>query len=131
MEKEQIDVGPIQNEEDAQQKADLWLQRNPGYAWNGEWSHSKDGKTGFIVVYKQPMVRNSFNFHQPAHTLSDIEAHIPLKSDDFINEIVSDDEQGGNSKADISQQEISVEKFLMQIPPDFDKAEKHGVRKNK
>ena len=56
-----------------------------------------------------------------------------LTENQIIAELISDDEDGDNeheSKSPGNEKDaasIDIQKFLMQIPPDFEKAEIHGV----
>lgn len=51
-EKIDIEVGPIWNNDHAQQLGKDWISKNSGYVWRGGWRTTVPGVMSVIEVYK-------------------------------------------------------------------------------
>lgn len=49
--KKTVDVGPIWNNDHAQEVANDWLNKNPGWEYRGEWRTTQPGVMSQIDVY--------------------------------------------------------------------------------
>lgn len=47
-----IEVGPIWDNNHAQQVANDWLAKNPGHTWKGDWRTTVEGQKSEIEVFK-------------------------------------------------------------------------------
>ncbi len=55
MERQDIEVGPIWNNDDAHVKANAWLAQNPGWKFTGEWRTTVPGQMSVINVERLPV----------------------------------------------------------------------------
>ena len=49
--KKSVDVGPIWNNDHAQEVATDWINKNPGWEFRGEWRTTQAGVMSQIDVY--------------------------------------------------------------------------------
>ena len=54
--RQDVEVGPIWNNDDANTKAHNWVQNNPGWRYTGEWRTTKEGVMSTITVEQMPLV---------------------------------------------------------------------------
>jgi len=54
-----IEVGPIWDNNHAQQVANDWLGKNPGHTWKGDWRTTVEGQKSEIEVFRQPKKEES------------------------------------------------------------------------
>ena len=64
MERKDVEVGPIWNNDDASNKARSWVQNNPGWRYTGEWRTTIPGQMSTVTVERVPQATMNDVMHQ-------------------------------------------------------------------